>query len=183
MVKSIHQCFGVAMYMTLRKWFSNPGVAQPPGTAQLQEPQQQRGDCPWRQRVSFLHQDWRLPLWRQVRWIMVHVICNNSNGNCIDRWNSRFLQSPYCDVNCLQLVRSSGPGAIVCKSRATYWVRITCNLHCATWYEGIAQLLSLTEFKIAFILALFYWLQPLNDEGGEETGVLGKKSWRQASGL
>ena len=25
--------------------------------------------------------------------------------------------------------------------------------------------------EIAFILALFYWLKPLTDEGGEETGV------------
>ena len=35
---------------------------------------------------------------------------------------------------------------------------ITCNTSCATWYEGTAQLLSLTEFEIAFILAVSYWL-------------------------
>ena len=35
----------------------------------------------------------------------------------------------------------------------------------ATWYEGTAQLLSVTV-EIAFILALFYWLKPLTDEGG-----------------
>ena len=28
--------------------------------------------------------------------------------------------------------------------------------------------------EIAFILALFYWLKPLTDEGGEETGVPGE---------
>ena len=31
-----------------------------------------------------------------------------------------FLQSPHCAANCLQHVRSSGPGTIVCKSRATH---------------------------------------------------------------
>ena len=58
-----------------------------------------------------------------------------------------FLQSPHCAANCLQHVRSSGSGAIVCKSRATHPALITCNMQCATWYEGTAQLLSLTELK------------------------------------
>ena len=57
-----------------------------------------------------------------------------------------FLQSPHSAASCLQHVRSSGPGAIVCKSRATHRALITCNMSCATWYEGTAQLLSLTEF-------------------------------------
>ena len=33
------------------------------------------------------------------------------------------------------------------KSRATHWALTTCNMLCATWYQGTAQLLSLTEFK------------------------------------
>ena len=51
-----------------------------------------------------------------------------------------FLQSPHSAANRLQHVRSSGPGAIVCKSRATHRALITCNMSCATWYEGTAQL-------------------------------------------
>ena len=35
---------------------------------------------------------------------------------------------------------------------------------------------------IAFILALSYWLKPLIDIGGEETGVPGENPWRRASG-
>ena len=59
-----------------------------------------------------------------------------------------FLQSPHCATNRLQHVRSSDPGAIVCKSRATTRrTLITCNMSRATWYEGTAQLLSLTELK------------------------------------
>ena len=69
------------------------------------------------------------------------------DGNCIERLNSRFLQSPHCAANCLQQVRSSGPGAIVSKSRATHRALITCNLQRDTWYEWTAQLLSLTELK------------------------------------
>ena len=40
------------------------------------------------------------------------------------------LQSPQSAVNRLQHVRSSGPGAIVCKSHATHWALITCNMSC-----------------------------------------------------
>ena len=60
----------------------------------------------------------------------------------------RLLQSPHCAKNCLQHVRSSGQGAIVCKSRVTHRALITCNMSCATWYEGTAQLLSLTELTL-----------------------------------
>ena len=41
-----------------------------------------------------------------------------------------FLQSPHSAANCLQHARSSGPGAIVCKSRATRRALITCNMSC-----------------------------------------------------
>ena len=62
-----------------------------------------------------------------------------------------FSQSPQCTVNCLQHVRSSGQGAIVCKSHTTHPVPIISSMPSATWYKGTAQLLSLTEF----ILHLF----------------------------
>ena len=35
-------------------------------------------------------------------------------------------------------------------SRATHRAIITCNTSCATWYEGTAQLLCLTDFKSHF---------------------------------
>ena len=76
---------------------------------------------------------------------------------------------------CLQHVRSSGPGAIVCKyvqhiqrlSRASVMLR-------ATWYEGTAQLLSLTELKLhLFELYFIAWtIKPM--EEGEETDYLEK---------
>ena len=40
-----------------------------------------------------------------------------------------FLQSPHSAANCLQHARSSGPGAVVCKSRATYRALITRKCH------------------------------------------------------
>ena len=42
-----------------------------------------------------------------------------------------FVQSPHCAANHLQHVRSSGPSANVCKSRATHWALISCNM---SWY-------------------------------------------------
>ena len=40
-----------------------------------------------------------------------------------------FLQSPHSAANCLQQVRSSGPGTILCKSHATHRALITCKCH------------------------------------------------------
>ena len=40
-----------------------------------------------------------------------------------------FLQSPHSTSNCLLHVHSSGPGATVCKSRATHQALITCKCH------------------------------------------------------
>ena len=40
-----------------------------------------------------------------------------------------FLQSPHSAANRHQHVRSSGPGVIVCKSRATHRALITCKCH------------------------------------------------------
>ena len=37
---------------------------------------------------------------------------------------------PHCVANHLQHVRSSGPGAVVCKSLATHRALITCNVSC-----------------------------------------------------
>ena len=87
-----------------------------------------------------------------------------------------FLQSPHCAVNCLQHVRSSGPGRnrvqITCNTSSAYHVQHV--LH-ATWYEGTGQLLSLTDFK-SHLFDLFFILlaEPLTDERGEETGVPGE---------
>ena len=91
-----------------------------------------------------------------------------------------FLQSPHCAANCLQHVRSSGLGAIVCKSRATNRALITCNMLYATWYEGTAQLLF-GRIEITFIFSFILLAEPSTDEGGEETGVLGENPWRRAS--
>ena len=50
----------------------------------------------------------------------------------------------------------------------------------ATWYEGTAQLLSLTEFKSHLFQIFILLAESLTDEGGEETGVHGENPWRRA---
>ena len=76
-----------------------------------------------------------------------------------------FLHSPHSAVNCLQHIRSSGPGAtnhvqhIERLSRASVMLR-------ATWYEGTAQLLSLTELKShLFELYFIGWTIKLMKKG------------------
>ena len=69
------------------------------------------------------------------------------------------LQSPHCAANCLQHVRSSGPGAIVCKSRATHRALITCKCHVTCHLiRRDSSAIKFDRVEIAFILALFYWL-------------------------
>ena len=74
------------------------------------------------------------------------------NNNRIDRSNSRFSQSPHCATNCLQHVRSRGPGAIVCKSCATHRALITCNRQCATWVRRDSSAIKSDRVEIAFIV-------------------------------
>ena len=57
-----------------------------------------------------------------------------------------FLQSPHSAANCLQHARSSGPGAIVCKSRATHRALITCKCR-VTCHSAI----KFDRVEIAFI--------------------------------
>ena len=70
-----------------------------------------------------------------------------------------FLQSPHSAANCLQNISSSGPGATVCKSRATHRTLITCKCHVTC--HLVRRDSSATKFdrvEIAFIWALFCWL-------------------------
>ena len=93
-----------------------------------------------------------------------------------------FLQSPHSAANLLQHVRSSGPGAIVCKSRATHRALITCKCHVTCHLvQRDSSAIKFDRVEIAFIWALFYWLNHQTDEGGEETGVSGENPRRRAS--
>ena len=96
-----------------------------------------------------------------------------------------FSQSPNCAANCLQRVRSSGPGIIVCKLRATHRAFITWNILRAIWHEGTAQLQSLTEFKSRCFLNVVLLAEPLRHEGlrgvEEGTEVPGENPRQRAS--
>ena len=91
-----------------------------------------------------------------------------------------FLQSPYWATNCLQHVRSSGPGAIVCKSRATHRALITCSM---SWYvphdtKGKLSYLIWPRWN-CICLSFILLTEPLTDDGGEETRVPGENPWRR----
>ena len=85
---------------------------------------------------------------------------NNNNNNRIQRRYSRFfLQSPHSAANCLQHVRSSGQDATVCKSRATHRALITCKCHVTCHLvRRDSSAIKFDRVEIAFIWALFYWL-------------------------
>ena len=82
---------------------------------------------------------------------------NDNNDDRIERCNLRFFfQSPHCAANRFQYVRSGGPGAIVCKSRATHRAHITCNMSCVVVRWG-SSAIKFDRLEISFILALFHW--------------------------
>ena len=76
--------------------------------------------------------------------------------NRIGRRNSRFFTIPSLRRE-LSPTRTlqCGPSAIVCKSCATHPALITCNMQCATWCDGTARRLSLTELKSQFFRFIF----------------------------
>ena len=82
-----------------------------------------------------------------------------------------FLQSPHCAANCLQHIRSSGPGAIVCKSHATHRTPITCNM---SYYCYMVR----RDSSNCIYLSIILLAEPLTNEGGEETEVPGENPWR-----
>ena len=70
-----------------------------------------------------------------------------------------FLQSPHSAANRLQHVRSSGPGATVCKSRETHRALIMCKCHVMCHLvRRDSSAIKFDRVEIAFIWALFYWL-------------------------
>ena len=67
----------------------------------------------------------------------------------------------------------------MCKSRATRRELITCNM-CFTWYEGTAQLLSLTELKRIYF-SFISLAETINRLFGMETGEPRENPYRRAS--
>ena len=114
---------------------------------------------------------------------------NNNNNNDDDdddddddsneRRNSRFFTFPSLRRELSPTRTLKWPGhnrvQITCNTSSAYHVQHVALR--ATWYEGTAQLLSLTEFKSHFYLSFILLAEPLTDEGGEETGVPGENPW------
>ena len=63
-----------------------------------------------------------------------------------------FLQSPHSTANCLQHIRSSGSGPIVCKSRATHRALIMCMCHVTCHLvRRDSSVIKFDRVEIAFI--------------------------------
>ena len=67
----------------------------------------------------------------------------------------------------------------MCKSHATHQALITCKCHVTCHLvRRDSSAIKFDRVEIAFIWALFYWLNHETDEGGEETRVPGENPWR-----
>ena len=110
---------------------------------------------------------------------------NNNNNNRIQRRYSRFftISSQRRELSPTRTLkwprRNRAQIIIMCNTSSAFHVQHVVLR--ATWYEGTAQLLSLTELK-SHLFELYFvgWIiKP--DAGGEETGVPGENPWRRAS--
>ena len=107
------------------------------------------------------------------------IIKKNNNNNRIHRCNSRFFT--------ISLQRREPSPTRTLQWPGRNHVQITCNTSsachvqyvvlCATWYEGTAQLLSLTEFKSESFELFIFLAELLINEGG----VARENPWRRAS--
>ena len=81
--------------------------------------------------------------------IIIIIIHNNNNNNNNDddnnNNNNNFLTAPRTVSNTHAQVAGRNRVQITCKTSSAYHVQHVVLR--ATWYEGTAQLLSLTEFK------------------------------------
>ena len=68
------------------------------------------------------------------------------------------LQSPHCAENCFQHVRSSDMSATVCKSRVAHRALIKMQHVVCHAVRRDSSAIKFDRVQIAFILALFYWL-------------------------
>ena len=90
------------------------------------------------------------------------VIFNNNNNNNdynnhIERNNFGFVQSPHSAVNRFLHVRSSGQGAIMCKSRPTHQVIITYGMSCAMCFFFFFFFFFLRSPAISLGFTTFGW--------------------------
>ena len=79
---------------------------------------------------------------------------NNNNNNCFQRHYSRFftISSQRRKLSPTHTLKWTGRNhvQIMCNTSSAYHVQVSCYVPLgtrATWYEGSAQLLSLTELK------------------------------------
>ena len=110
--------------------------------------------------------------------IVVSIFDNNNANNRIQRCNLRFftISSLRREPSPTRTLEWSGHNCvqIMCNTSGAYHVQHVVLR--ATWYEGTAQLLSLTEFKL-HLLQLYLLAETLTVEGGKETGVPGENHW------
>ena len=122
------------------------------------EPKHYQRAIPAPSQAFWYHRHWQKPVfeWTLPKKLAYTDSSNSDNNeNHIERRNSRCFQSTRSAANCLPHVCLSGQRTIVYKSSATHQALTTCNTSlAATWYEGTAQQLSLTE--LYFIVFFFF---------------------------
>ena len=143
---------------------------------------QPRQGCPpvhcWgRQCLLMSTTEWVVTGWRTSGGCFtIIIIIIAFKGAVWDFWQSPHSTSKCLPTRTLKLLRHNHV-QITCNTSCDYHVHcVICHL---VWRDSSAMKFDRNE--IAFILALFYWMKPLTDEGGEETGAPGESLCRWAS--
>ena len=73
------------------------------------------------------------------------------------------LKGTFLHPLTVQLTRSRGQGAVVCRSRAAHRALIRCNTSCAMWCQATPRPSICEELKSHLLIVSFHWLKPLAD--------------------
>ena len=106
---------------------------------------------------------------------------NNNNNNHTEKCNSRFftISSLRCELSPTCTLKWPGRNCV----QSTCNTSSACHVQPAVCHlvQRDSSAIKFDRAEVAFMLALFYWLKPLTDEEGEETGVPGENPWQRAS--
>ena len=88
--------------------------------------------------------------------------------------NSRFFTISSLRHELSRACTLKWPGRSGVQSMCNTWSAYHLQPAVCHLVRGDSSAIVFNRVEIAFILALFYWLKPLTDEGEEETGVPGE---------
>ena len=99
--------------------------------------------------------------------------CSDDNNDIeIHNWRFFTVSLLHHELSLTHKLKWSGRSHVPVKFKTSG----SCHMQYVVWHivQRNSSAINLDKFEIAFILALFHWLKPLTNEGGEKARVIGE---------